>query len=354
MSRARLRAELLELPTEPLYPIPWGAGPPPWRSALVTGANGFVGRHLCLRLERLGVPVLAVARDAERFWQGYSERAREQGGIELWRQELLALSPEALARAPDRAREPGVVFHLAASLFGDYSVNAELARRVADAWSAPTRSIVHLSSQAAAGPALASRSGGHEPRTDADPDAPVSQYGRSKLLAEQTLDRLVSERQGRVAHLRPCAVYGAGDTALLPLFGSVLRARVAVGIPGLSLDLIEVNDLVDALLRFAVCVERGEERMPLRALVNGGPPLPLSAIARAIDPRARVIELPRVLVRAARAVPGHYQDKLTEALAGPWWGSDARFRQLTGFVPRVECRRGLERTAQWYEQARWV
>src|SRR5690606_20293069 len=87
-----------------------------------------------------------------------------------------------------------------------FHVNAEACGRLADACvAASVGRVVYVSSLAAAGPPPAGKS----VREESDPEAPISDYGRSKLEGEQAF----RQRAGKLATtvIRPGVVYGPED-----------------------------------------------------------------------------------------------------------------------------------------------
>ena len=114
--------------------------------------------------------------------------------------------------------------------------------------------LIHVSSQAAAGPAIDGR-----PRVESDRAAPVSQYGRTKRWGERLAERLAYRVP--ITIVRPPMVLGEGDLLGLSLFRSVVRFHVHVtpGIGRQRFSLIHADDLAQLLIMAA---ERG--RLPPR------------------------------------------------------------------------------------------
>ena len=73
---------------------------------LITGANGFIGSHLCQRLGAEGAEVHAVYR---------SNRPRQEGQARWWQADL---ADEASVRGLFREIRPEVIFHLASHVKG--------------------------------------------------------------------------------------------------------------------------------------------------------------------------------------------------------------------------------------------
>lgn len=320
------------------------------RTALITGATGFVGGHLVRELSAAGWRVRALVRASS------DTRALQQAGAERVVGDLDAV--EALARAADGA---DTVFHLAALTVARgeepfIRANAQGTRNVVQgvltAARRPRR-LVYLSSYAACGPARGAR-----PRTADETPEPLTAYGRTKLLGEAA----VREADGagvETVILRAPPVYGPGDRALLPYFRLVKRrlAPAPAG-PELRTHMVYVEDLAAAIARAAdappgtYAVAEPVEH-PWSAVVG--------AIAGALGTRPLRVPLPPAAVRAAGTVAGWFgglgvfnQEKAEEMLAPAWLcdltGLDALLPPGTA-TPLAE---GIGRTARWYQEHGWV
>jgi nucleoside-diphosphate-sugar epimerase len=266
----------------------------------VTGASGFIGRHLMEALRTRGdaVPV-----------------------------------PRPFERGPLGARLAGVdvLVHLAGVVSAVrerefFDANVDGTRRVAEAARDAGVRLVHVSSLAAAGPAAPSA-----PRDEDDPCTPITPYGRSKLEGESA----VASTEGlRWTILRPGVVYGPGDRALHPLFYMAEGgAMIVAGRPSAAYTFIHIDDVVRALLAAIDRDLRGEtiflgHRDPVspRAL--------MAAIRDRCGGRALMIPVPLALMRVAAAAGD---------LAGLLRGRPSpinrwRYRELAskGFVCRVD------------------
>ncbi|GAB4148232.1 MAG: NAD(P)-dependent oxidoreductase [Planctomycetota bacterium] len=312
------------------------------RRIVVTGATGFLGRHLVRALLGQGIeaPELRLlARDVTKA-----------GGLPLasvFGADLLDLC--SLERAVDGA---DVVFHLAGAVKswnrrGYFETNETGTRNLARALRsrAPSAFVVHVSSLAAAGPSV-DGSG-----TNAPPDRcrPVSLYGRSKVLGEiAMLDEGLAP-----AIVRPCAVYGPADAATRLLFRQALGRFAAVPARRVPLSIVHVDDVVALLLAVARARCRG------RILPIDGPERTdshdlMRSLARACDREARLIRVPRglavpaamladLMARARRRASFFSRDKIREVYGGGWVADGTEAASI--WKPCVRLREGLRRVA---------
>src|SRR5438105_2518773 len=169
----------------------------------VTGASGFIGRHLVTLLERSG---WIVRRSPRRELASEATHRDALQGAEA----VVHLA----AIANDRA--------LACERARDYEslrrVNVLGAERLArEAAGAGVRHFVFMSSIGVCGDETEGT-----PFTEETPPAPRSLYARSKLEAEEALSALATTRGLGLTMLRPTLVYGADNG------GNMLRLLKAI------------------------------------------------------------------------------------------------------------------------------
>jgi dihydroflavonol-4-reductase len=200
------------------------------------------------------------------------------------------------------------------------------------------------------------------PRSEDDPPAPITPYGRSKLEGE----RVVESTAGlRWLILRPGVVYGPYDRAMLPLFQyASFGVLPLVGHPSAAYTFIHVSDVVRAL------------EAAVRSPIDGdaiflGHPRPstarqvLEAIRAAVGRASLIVRVPDVVLRAG-AIVGEFGGRLRgrplpvnrwryKELSAPGFTCRVdRLRDRLGVVASVTLEEGLAQTADWYREHGWI
>jgi len=201
--------------------------------ALVTGATGFIGGHLVRRLWEYGHEITCLVRpDSDRSRLEPYQARFEVGDV---------TDGESIAAA---VCDKDVVYHLAGTTkclrTEEFQhVNVDGVQNVAQACAQCSNppALILVSSLAAAGPSMGSRL-----RVEADPPAPVSNYGHSKLAGEQAAMQFID--QVPITIIRPPIVLGEADRDGLTLFDSIARWNLHL-VAGLSDELFSVVDAAD-------------------------------------------------------------------------------------------------------------
>jgi nucleoside-diphosphate-sugar epimerase len=307
----------------------------------VTGANGFIGRHVVGHFRDLGWEVRAIVRPGR------------EGAVALGVESVPApLIADDLIRA---AAGADVIVHAAgrtwaATARAFQAANVEATRQVAWAAVALGAKLVHISSQAAGGPGTPER-----PRSEDDPPRPLTPYGRSKLAAEaivKSSDRL------RWSIVRPALVYGPADRNALPLFRLARRGVALQAARSPAYTFIHVDDVARGIEAAAMASEADRQVFYLGHPRSETAETLRVALARALGRPCRRVQVPYVLLAAA-AVAGDVaklcgrrwpldRARLVELMAEGWVCKVDKATQRLGFSARIDVLEGFASTAVWY------
>ena len=317
----------------------------PLRQVLVTGASGFLGGHLVRTLAAGGLRIIAHGRTASRLDFGPSVRACRGELADLTRLTEAAIGCDAVVHCAALSAPWGDPQEfMATNVTGTFNV-------IAAARAAGVRRLVHISSPAVV------FDGRDQHRVGDDAPYPArhsSHYARTKQLAEQLVRAAGASMETVI--LRPKAIYGEGDRALVP---RLLRAARDGRLPQIGdgqnvVDVTHVDDVVQAI----ECALTTGEGVGGTFLITGGEHVPLWAMIRellegvGLRYPARRIALPVALTAAAAmeavAAITRREPTLTRysalILARTQTYDIARARSLLGYAPRVTSSAGVTRT----------
>lgn len=295
------------------------------RTAVVSGASGYIAAALIERLEKAGAKVVKLSR----------ARTGDYAEPELWRRAL----PGADA-----------VFHLAAQT--SFYKAAENPEADFHANVAPMRALLE-----------AGRTGGHKPfivfagsSTEAGlpqrpavdeshPDAPITVYDLHKLLAEKLLEGYSRQGLARGATLRLSNVYGPGPKSSSCDRG-ILNASIAKALRGETLtvygkgepvrDYLFIDDLAAAFL----AAGRGAPEVNGRHFVMGsGRGVSLKASFELVAARVEAKTGKKVSVASVPEPAG-----LSPIEGRRFVGDSSAFRAAAGWAPEVALEDGIDRT----------
>ncbi len=254
-----------------------------------------------------------------------------------------------------RARTPEI-FH---------DVNAHGTIKLAEAFlnQAPVGGrFLFCSSLAAAGPAPNAAA----PCLETDSPQPITPYGKSKLAAETGLNQLFAATTGKEAQLiiiRPPAVYGPRDDAILSFFRFIAHGWLPLPSPPHSLiSLLHVQDLVHGCLCLAEAGTSGTYYLDdgrFHRWEELG-----AAISSALSKNPRAIRVPPSLVKLIGSggdlfgkmtgqIPVINRDKAFDILQPFWICNSTKARNL-GYHSSVSIEEGMKETARWYLEHKWI
>jgi nucleoside-diphosphate-sugar epimerase len=322
---------------------------------LVTGGNGFVGRHVVSALLARGESVRVFALPGE------DTSALAERGVAVHRGDI---------RRPDDLAGPmaGVdrVLHLAAmmdvwrSMEEYHAVNVTGTENVCRAaLAAGVRRVVHMSSSSVYGMALG------RPADESFPLSPFPDpYPVTKAASDLAVQRVIAREGLPAVIVRPDQIFGPGDRLHFGRMADRLGAGrgVIVGSGDNALPLVYVSDVVQGLL---MALEH--ERAVGRAYnITNDHPLTqkqfLHAIAHATGARPPRLHVPyRALYaagyaaeRLARPIRARRRPPVTR-LGVAFLGTDNRYaigraRSELGYEPRIDLRDGVRLAAAWYRE----
>ncbi len=324
--------------------------------SLVTGSNGFIGSTLVEALLEKQIQVRCLVRKTSDL---------------RWLQDLNVNYVYGELRAPDSlaAAVSGVdmVFHLAGVTrardeagFMEANVRGTQNLLKACKQHGPAQlKFIFASSQAAGGPGELNR-----PVTEFDLSQPISLYGKSKLLAEQVVQKYADSLA--VTIIRPPSVYGPKDKDIFAMFKMINNGIALLPGSGKSqASMVYSDDLVAGLLLAAdkdiangkTYYISGDEQYDWRAITT--------LMAAALEKRPLRLSIPLPLLdvvsffnelgaKINRKPALLNRDKALEMKQASWLCSNARAKQELGFIPQTPLARGLAQTAAWYRNMGWL
>ena len=310
---------------------------------LVTGATGFIGRHMCPALRAAGhdVSVAVRRKDFPDMPEAAAFHVVPDIGPETdWTEAVTGAEAvvHLAARAhvtKETAADPGAEFH---------RVNAEgTASLAAAAASAGVRRVVFISSSKVAGERT-----GDRPFNESDPPQPGDAYGISKWDGEKALLDIASQSGLEAVILRPPLVYGPGVKGN---FLSLLKlCRLAPPLPFAAVNnrrsFIYVGNLADAAVRCLGAEEAAGETYFVRDGEDMSTPDLIRRLALAMGRPARLFPVPAGVLGLAGLVTG--KSAVMARVVGNLQVDDQKIRRQLGWTPPSDVVKGLHETAAWF------
>ena len=315
-------------------------------SALVTGAQGFVGSWLAERLLEDGARVVVPRRDEPADSRFRSDGVEARCDVVLCDLTQLDTVLRVLAE-----HEVTRVFHLAAQTIVGTANRAPLATfesNVRGTWTLLEACRLTGGVEAVVVASSDKAYGGHDelPYREDTPLRPVWPYDVSKACADLIARSYAAAYGLPVAVMRLANVYGGGDLNWSRIVPDTCRAlargeRPVVRSDGTpERDYLHVDDAVEAYLSVAMSLERPEPRGRAWNAGNDSPLAVIDVVERLVALSGRDVEPD---VRGTGTPPGEIDRQYLDSTA---------IRSELGWTPRVELEEGLRRTWEWY--AAWL
>ena len=314
------------------------------KKILVTGASGFVGRFLCLRLLSQGLGVRGTLLEFESptvLIAGVDPVVIEPLGPDTpWHHALSDIDTIIHLAARVHIMNDTVTDPLTEFRKVNVDGTLKLAR---DAAVAGVRRFVYISSI---------KVNGEESSESYTPDSPASPsdpYGISKWEAEVGLHKIASETGLEVVVVRPTLAYGPGVKAnFLNMMKIICKS---IPLPFASIrnrrSLIYVGNLVDAL---AVCATHPDAAGKTYMVSDGedvSTPDLIRRTASALGVPARLLSFPVSLMKILGKLTG--KGGVVNRLTGSLTVDCSKIRRELGWVPPFTMEEGLLETAAWFK-----
>ena len=325
------------------------------RNVLVTGAAGFTGYNLAITLAGLGANVRAFVRDGG--------SAREfPDGIEVFTGDLTSETDclkacegidtvfhvAAVFRQVKGGREAMEAVHVHAT---EYLIRACKTHRC--------RRFVHTSTMGVHGHVKVG------PGNEDSPFSPGDDYQDTKVEGELRALELGKELDVPVAVVRPCGIYGPGDTRFLKIVKPVLKGRfIMIGSGQAHYHFVYIDDLVRGFLL------AGEKDAAIgESFLIGGKESPtlnelVSVVASILGVAPPKLKIP--------VWPIYYLGWVCEILCKPFGIEPILHRrrvafftknrefsvrkagQLLGYKPEVDLKTGFTRMIDWHRDEKLI
>lgn len=321
----------------------------------ITGATGFIGKHLVKSLVNEGYEVSVLVRktsnlnslkylDINFFYGGLSDK-------------------EELIKA---AKDTHYVIHLAGVIHPVnvsekfyWNVNVKGTENVIQAAlkSKNLKKFIYCSSVTCYGHVENDR------ETVVNEDYPCHSqniYGKTKYEGEKLIEKYAKEKGLKYIIIRPARVYGPGDLTLIPVFKLVKKRLFSnIGFDKRYMMPVYIDDLVDS---FKLALEKpitnrtyiiaGSDFMDKRAFIR--------MIAKALDVKPRNLSVPATPVKMLaffceqvfkifNKEPFLSRKKLKFFLMSRKYSIERAKKELN-FFPKVDLEEGMKRTLNWYKE----
>jgi dihydroflavonol-4-reductase len=325
-------------------------------TALVTGANGFIGSHLVDQLLSSGCIVHGLVRESSNLkWLDASK-------VHLHRVDLAR--PDFRVPALE---ELDFVFHCAGltkakSRSGYFQVNTTACSNLYEQCKERGRrikGIVHLSSLAATGPS---------PKGSLVDEIttckPVTFYGQSKLAGEKIAMKYSQSLP--ITIIRPPVVYGPREENFFTFLKLIKKGwGLQIGRADKELSLIYVSDLVEAMLKASdSSKQEGQSYFVTDGNVYIWEEI-AKKCARIMNVHVKTLQVPEeLLVPVAlffealscfSTKPALFdRQRMIDISQSSWAASPEKFFKSFSFKPKFELGRGLTETINWCKQEKWL
>jgi dihydroflavonol-4-reductase len=326
------------------------------QTAVVTGANGFVGSHLVDLLIENNYIVRCITRKSSNLkWLKNKDIQIFDSGL---------LDKEGLRKAFQGA---DYIYHVAGVIKskkpeGYFHGNVETARvllETAIEFKDTIKKFLVVSSQTAAGPSYNGKV-----ITEDDPCNPITTYGRSKLAEEELAKSFMNLLP--ITICRAPAVFGDRDTEIFIFFKTFSKGLMTtIGFDKKLISLIYVKDLVKGFMLAAesekstgqtyfISSEKyytWDEIGEITAKVLGKNPIKIKVPHSIVYTIAAVAQIMAMFSSKPATLNIEKSKDLTR---NAWICDTSKAIRELNYHQTIPIEEGIKRTCEWYKQQGWL
>ncbi len=261
---------------------------------LVTGATGFLGRHICTHFDKNNFDYRASVREQKKENQFSTGDLTQFSNWKDLFQDIDVVIHSA-AKAHDMSEHPDLK-----RIYQEVNLNLTL-RLATEAKAAKVKRFIFISTIKVNGEFT-----GDQPFFADDPTAATDDYGISKQQAEQAILQLHQPGLFEVVIIRPCLIYGPGVKAN---FNSLIKlVDKGLPLPFASIknkrSFVSVDNLIDLIKVCATHPSAGGQVFLVSDDNDLSLPQLISEIAKASGRRAMLVPFPIFFFKMAFALMG--------------------------------------------------
>lgn len=325
-------------------------------TAVVTGANGFVGSHLVdyLLNENWKVRCL-VRKSSDLKWL-------KDKNIEIF--DCGLFDKEGIRKAFDGAE---YIFHVAGVVKsktneGYFKGNVETTKNLLDValeYKNNIKRFLVVSSQTAGGPSLDGK-----PVTEKTESNPITTYGRSKR--EQELLTFNYKDKLPVTICRAPAVFGERDTEIFIFFNTYSKGLMTtIGFDRKVISLIHVKDLVKGFYQAAISEKSIGELYFVSSEKYYTWDEVGQATSKALNKKAFWVKVPHFMVYTIAAFAQFFSyfsskpatlniEKAKDITRKAWICDTSKAKRDFNYNQEISLAEGIKRTIDWYKEMKWI
>jgi dihydroflavonol-4-reductase len=325
-------------------------------TAVVTGANGFVGSHLVDNLLSQNYKVRCITRKTS------SLKWLEGKNVEIF--DCGLMGKPGLRKAFENA---DYIYHVAGVVKsktpeGYFKGNVDTTKNlleVAEEFKDKIKRFLIVSSQTAAGPSL-----NGIPVNENEATHPITTYGRSKL-AEEELAKTFMEKFP-ITICRAPAVYGERDTEILIFFKTFNSGLMTtIGFETKKISLIHVDDLVKGFILAAESDKAKNETYFISSEKYYTWEEIGEVTSKILNKKPFKVKVPHPIVYSIAGIaqffamfsskPATLNIEKAKDITQTYWICDtSKAVKDFGYHQNISIEEGIRRTCEWYKEMKWI